>query len=115
MQTVYLDLPNIKKGDTLYTNFVYYRNGEAVNLSGYTSAIAQFRQTELSDSVLNLSSSGGTIDISNLAAGQIILNSPTTGVNAGQYYFDVQLKDDVNNITSTVRSGRITFIEDYAR
>lgn len=115
MQTVYFDLPDLKRGDTLYSNFVYYMNGQPVNLSGYTSAICQFRTNEYSDPVLSLSSTGGTIDLSNLAAGQIILNSPTDSVESGQYYFDIQLSDEVNNIISTVRSGKIVFVQDYAR
>lgn len=58
METVYKDLPNIKRGDTLFANFVYAKNGVAVNLSGYTSAWMQIRENELTDSVLTLSSTG---------------------------------------------------------
>jgi hypothetical protein len=103
---------SIVRGDTFYYNLqVQDQGGNGVDLSTYTSAKMQVRENEYSDPVLTLSSSGGTIDISNIGAGQIILNSPTESVtNANHYYFDLQLSN--NNIIETVMSGKFIFKQD---
>ncbi|SKC53429.1 hypothetical protein [Ohtaekwangia koreensis] len=108
------DLPlSIKRGDTFYLNFIVKYNDEAVDLSSYTIAKMQARENEYSSPVLTYSSSGGTIDISYLNAGQIIINGITDDVPTGQYYYDIELSND--NFIETVVSGKLIIDDDYTR
>lgn len=108
------DLPlSIKRGDTFYLNFIVKYNDEAVDLSAYTSAKMQARESEYSNAVLTYSSTGGTIDISHFNAGQIIINGSTDDIATGQYYYDIELSN--NNFTETVVSGKLIIDDDYTR
>jgi hypothetical protein len=103
----------IKRGDTFYFNFqVQDDNGIGVDLSAYLSAKMQVKENEYSSSVLNFSSTGGTIDISHLNAGQVILSSPTSTITANQYFYDLELSN--NNFKETVMSGKIFFENDFS-
>jgi hypothetical protein len=103
----------IKRGDLFYFNFAVRENENFIDLSSYTHAVMQVKENEYSSSVLTLSSSGSTIDIQNLVAGQIIINSPTTNLVSGVYYYDLELRDNTY-LTETVMSGKIFVDCDYS-
>jgi len=108
------DLPlSIKRGDTFYLNFVVKMNDVAIDLSAYTFAKMQARESEYSNAVLTYSSSGGTIDISHLDAGQVIITGDTDSVEAGQYYYDIQLSND--GFIETIVTGTLVVAYDYTR
>jgi hypothetical protein len=101
----------LKKGDTFYFDFQVQYNDVGVDLSAYTSAKMQVRETELSSAVLTYSSSGGTINIENLAAGQIIINGSTASIQSNHYYYDLELRNDAT--VETVISGKFILEHDY--
>jgi hypothetical protein len=103
---------SIVRGDTFYYNLqVQDQDLNGIDLSEYTSAKMQVRENEYSNPVLTLSSSGNTIDISNLVAGQIILNAQTSSIiNANHYYYDLQLSN--NTKVETVMKGKFIVIQD---
>lgn len=101
----------LKKGDTWYFNFlVKDQDDNSINLSGYTSAKLQLRESEFSTPALTLNSLGETIDISNLAAGQIIINS-IMNIDAGVYYADFELSN--NDRIETIFTAKINIEHDY--
>jgi hypothetical protein len=103
----------IPKNDYFYFNCgVLDENDNQVDLSDYTSAKMQVRENEYADPVLTFTSSGGTIDISNLVAGQIILAQSTSGVVANTYYYDLELKN--NTYRQTVMAGRFFVKSDFS-
>jgi hypothetical protein len=109
----------VKKGDQLYRNWQITLDGIAQDLSNYNYAVLQVRETELSDSVLTIYSSGTTynkIDISNLEAGQIIITCPvSSSISPSTYYYDLELRNTNNNICETIVSGRFSVVADFAR
>lgn len=103
---------NLVRGDTLYFNFqVQDSAGNGVDLSAYDFAKMQLRENEYSEPVLTLTSTGGTIDISNISAGQIIINTQTNTVDSTNYYYDFELSND--EIIETVMTGKVIFKNDY--
>lgn len=104
----------VKRGDTFYFDFqVLDQDDNAVDLSDYTSAKMQVKKNENATSVLTLTSSGGTIDISNLDSGQIVLSASTSSVVANTYYYDLELSN--TNFIQTVMSGKMFVDNDYTR
>lgn len=106
----------MKRGDTFYRNIQIQYKGIPVNLTAYNSAKMQVRESELNEAVLTLSSEEGTINIENLEAGQIILNAQTDSIEfANHYYYDIELRNDDNNTTHTVVTGKFILSDDYTR
>lgn len=112
MKTIIKNIPDTKQNDTLFLNFYYLIDTNAMNLSGYTSALFQMRKSASSLPVLSVTHEDG-IDLTNLAIGNILMQADTTGVPVGKYFFDFQLSN--NLITTTIRSGEINIVEDYAK
>ena len=106
----------MKRGDTLYFNFQVQLNGSAVALDNYTYAKMQVRSDINTSPVLTLVSTGAspTIDISNLAAGQIIFSASTADIAANTYYYDCQLWNDDNTI-ETVIAGNLYIVDDFTQ
>ena len=105
----------IKRGDLFYFNFqVCDENNVPQDLSIYTSAKMQIRESEISNPVLTFTSTGSspTIIISNLSRGQIIISGATEPVSSNVYHYDLELKK-TNNFKETCMSGKIFFDCDY--
>lgn len=105
---------SLKLNDTFYSNIQVRFNDLPVDLSAYNYAVMQVRENENQNPVLEFTSTGATntIDISNLEAGQIIITGQTNTVEyAGQYYYDLELRN--NNTYETVLTGKFLLENDY--
>lgn len=106
--TVLIDLIT-KKQDRIDFDFsVTDEQDSPINLSGYTSAKLTIRNNELTSEVISFTNTGTTyqIDISGLGSGEIVVSCDSLAIDAGDYYYDLQLSNATQIIT--VMAGKFT-------
>lgn len=108
-----LDL-SVISNDTLNASFqLIDETDQPVNLASYTGASMMVKSDEYSLPILTLTSSNNSIDLSQLALGIIKLYSPILSLNAGQYLYDVELRN--NNTIETIAGGYFNVSFDITR
>lgn len=105
-----------RRGDTFSSVFtVRDENNNAVDLSAYTSAKMQLKETEYSDAVATFTNSGTTyvINLDDLATGIIEVSATILNVTANTYLYDLELRNDTN--TETIIYGKFKVVDDITK
>ena len=104
------NFPDHVKGDTFKgQSFVYERNGSAIDLTG-ASIKLMLKKIKTGSSYFTFST-GDNITITDAVNGSWKLDSTVINIDAGVYYYDVELTESNGNI-STYLSGTWTILQD---
>jgi len=104
-----------RRNDTFTTTITVKENGSVVDLSSYTSAKMQLKETELSDSVATFANTGTSynINISNLSIGEIAVSASTLQVLPNTYIYDLELRNSTQ--TETIVYGKFYVVDDVTK
>lgn len=104
---------NFYKGD--YISYTIVIGGGPASLSGYVIELAVKENKNATSNTLLFSSSEGGLTIVDASTLSLYKSSADlSGIDAGAYYYDLQVTDTSNNV-STWMYGRWIFNEDVTR
>ena len=103
----------IDQGSDFALDLTVTESGSAKNLTGY-SARAQIRSTKAASSV----SASFTCSVVNAAAGTLkkeLPNATSSGLSAGQYFYDLEIFTSGNVIVQRLIEGTVTLNQEVTR
>lgn len=104
------NFPDHTKGDTFKgQTFGYERNGAPIDLTGATINL-MLKKTKTGPSAFTFST-GNNITITDAVNGRWSLDSTVIDIEAGTYYYDVELTENNGNV-STYLSGKWVILQD---